>query len=71
MPLTGLQPVCIITTDAPSPLRTLLERHGVLEAVEAGRRIVLLEGRSLIDLDRIVPPGKTLAVIAFHLLGGG
>jgi hypothetical protein len=42
-----------------------------LEEVEAGQRIVLLEGRSLTDLDHIVPPGKTLAVIAFHLLGGG
>lgn len=71
MPMTGLQPVRIITTDAPSPLRALLDRHGVLAEVEAGRRIVLLEGRSLTDLDRVVPPGKTLAVIAFHLLGGG
>lgn len=69
--MTGLQPVRIIATDMPTSLRSLLKRHGVLEEVEAGRRIVLLEGRSLTDLDRVVPPGKTLAVIAFHLLGGG
>jgi hypothetical protein len=69
--MSGLPPVRIITTDTPRSLRILLRQHGVLEEVEAGQRIVLLEGRSLTDLDHIVPPGKTLAVIAFHLLGGG
>lgn len=69
--MSELPPVRIIATDTPISLRTLLKQNDVLEEVETGKRIVLLEGRSMTNLDHIVPPGKTLAVIAFHLIGGG
>ena len=52
-------------------LRTLLRTEDVLEDVEKGVSIVILEGRSIIDLGLKVKKGEKLAVIPLGALFGG
>lgn len=66
-----IQPVHVIITKHETTLRSLLQSNDLLDVVKRGNTIVLSEGKSLTDLDLIVPPGKKLAVISFEVLGGG
>ena len=66
-----IQPVYIIITKHETTLRSLLQANNLLDLVKKGNTIVLLEGKSLMDLDLVVPPGKKLAIISFEVLGGG
>jgi hypothetical protein len=43
----------------------------MLVSVKDGTKIILLEGKNLTDLDRIIPLGKKIAVISIDVLGGG
>jgi hypothetical protein len=52
-------------------LRVLLQQHGILDAVQQGTKIILMEGKNLADLDQLVPAGKKIAIISINLLGGG
>ena len=52
-------------------LRTLLRTEDVLEDVEKGVSIVILEGRSIIDLGTKVKKGEKLVVIPLGALFGG
>jgi len=52
-------------------LRTLLQQHGLLEAVQQGTKIILIEGKNLSDLNQHIPAGKKIAIISIDLLGGG
>jgi hypothetical protein len=65
------QPVHVIITKHETTLRSLLQSNNLLDLVKRGNTIVLSEGKSLTDLDLVVPPGKKLAVISFEVLGGG
>jgi hypothetical protein len=66
-----IQPVHVIITKQETTLRSLLQSNDLLDLVKRGNTIVLSEGKSLTDLDLVVPPGKKLAVISFEVLGGG
>ncbi|MCW4038750.1 MAG: hypothetical protein NWF13_08465 [Candidatus Bathyarchaeota archaeon] len=66
-----IQPVHVIITKQEMTLRSLLQSNNLLDLVKRGNTIVLSEGKSLTDLDLLVPPGKKLAVISFEVLGGG
>jgi hypothetical protein len=68
---TRTQPVHVIITKHETTLRSLLQSNNLLDLVKRGNTIVLSEGKSLTDLDLLVPPGKKLAVISFEVLGGG
>jgi hypothetical protein len=60
-----------IVSEEEMTLRELLMMNDVLEDVEAGIRIVLWNGSSLMDLDAMVPPGQKLVVVSVGALGGG
>lgn len=60
-----------ITSKGEQDLRTLLETEEVLEDVENGVSIVILEGRSITDLGRKVKTGEKLVVIPLGALFGG
>jgi hypothetical protein len=64
-------PIKKIVVEEKTVLRDLLEINGVLEDVEAGRSIVLAEGKSLKDLETVVSPGNNLVVVTVGALGGG
>jgi len=66
-----IQPVYVIIANHEMTLRSLLQANNLLDLVKRGNTIVLSEGKSLMDLDLVVPPGKKLAVISFEVLGGG
>ena len=66
-----IQPVQIIIPTNEKSLRDLLKENNVLDKVKMGNKIILLEGKSLTNLDLIIPPGKKLVVISFDVLGGG
>ncbi len=66
-----IQPVKIIIPKNEKSLRNLLKENNVLIQVKNGRRIVLMEGKSLTDLDQVIPLGKKIVVISFSVLGGG
>jgi hypothetical protein len=66
-----IQPVHVIIAKHETTLRSLLHANNLLDLVKKGNTIVLSEGKSLTDLDMVVPPGKKLAVISFEVLGGG
>ena len=67
----AMHPVRIIISNKETSLGNLLKEHNLFDHVKNGKRIVLIEGKSLMDLDLILPPGKRLAVIAIDVLGGG
>ena len=52
-------------------LRELLKLNNILSDVEAGRRIILVDGRHLSDLDEVILPGKKLVIVSIEALGGG
>ena len=60
-----------VVSEEEMTLRELLKMNDVLEDVEAGIRIILWNGSSLMDLDAIVPPGQKLVVVSVGALGGG
>ena len=64
-------PVRIIISNKETSLGNLLKENNLFDHVKNGKKIVLLEGKSLMNLDLIVPPGKRLVVIAIDVLGGG
>jgi len=66
-----IQPVHVIIASHETTLRSLLQANHLLDLVERGNTIVLSEGKSLTDLDWVVPPGMKLAVISLEVLGGG
>jgi hypothetical protein len=66
-----IQPVHIIIAKQEMTLRSLLQANNLLDLVKKGNTIVLSEGKSITDLDQVVPPGKKLAVISLEVLGGG
>jgi hypothetical protein len=66
-----IQPVQTIVSTKKEALRVLLQQHGILDAVQQGTKIILLEGKNLSDLDQLVPAGKKIAIISINLLGGG
>ena len=66
-----IQPVKIIISKNEKSLRNLLKENNMLIQVENGDKIVLMEGKSLTDLDLIIPSGKKIVVISFSVLGGG
>jgi len=66
-----VQPVHVIISKHETTLRSLLQTNNLLDLVKKGNTIVLSEGKSLTDLDRVVSPGKKLVVISFEVLGGG
>ena len=66
-----IQPVHIIIAKHETTLRSLLQANNLLDLVKRGNTIVLSEGKSLTDLDLVLPPGKKLAIISFEVLGGG
>ena len=66
-----IQPVHVIIVKHETTLQNLLQAHNLLDLVKRGNTIVLSEGKSLTDLNLIMPPGKKLAVISFDVLGGG
>ncbi len=66
-----IQPVKIIIPKTEKSLRNLLKENNVLIQVKNGHRIVLMEGKSLTDLDQVIPLGKKIIVISFSALGGG
>ena len=66
-----VQPVHIIIAKHETTLRSLLQANNLLDLVKRGNTIVLSEGKSLTDLDLVLPPGKKLAIISFEVLGGG
>jgi len=66
-----MQPIKIIISKHKKSLRNLLKENNVLSQVKSGDKIVLMEGKSLTDLDLMIPPGKKIVVISFVILGGG
>jgi len=66
-----IQPIKIIIPKNKKSLRNLLKENNVLIQVKNGHRIVLMEGKSLTDLDQVIPLGKKIVVISFSVLGGG
>lgn len=66
-----IQPVQTIISPKKEVLRVLLQQHGILDAVQQGTKIILMEGKNLADLDQMVPAGKKIAIISINLLGGG
>ena len=60
-----------IKSEEEQDLRTLLRTEDVLEDVEKGVSIVILEGRSVIDLGMKVKKGEKLVVIPLGALFGG
>ncbi len=66
-----IQPVKTIISKNEKSLRSLLKENNVLIQVKNGDKIVLMEGKSLTDLDLMIPPGKKIVVISFSVLGGG
>ncbi len=66
-----IQPVKIIIPKNEKSLRNLLKENNLLIQVKNGHRIVLMEGKSLTDLDQVIPLGKKIVVISFSVLGGG
>jgi hypothetical protein len=66
-----IQPVHVITAKHETTLRRLLQANNLLDLFKRGNTLVLSEGKSITDLDQVVPPGKKLAVISVEVLGGG
>lgn len=66
-----IQPVHVVTAEHETTLRNLLQANKLLDLFKRGNTIILSEGKSLSDLDQVVPPGKKLAVISVEVLGGG
>lgn len=66
-----IQPVHVLIAKQEMTLRSLLQVNNLLDLVKKGNTIVLSEGKSLTDLDQVVPSGKKLAVISLEVLGGG
>ena len=66
-----IQPVKIIIPKNEKSLRNLLKENNVLIQVKNGDKIVLMEGKSLTDLDMMIPSRKKIVVISFSVLGGG
>ena len=65
------EPVRILYTRTEMSLRELLKENKLLVSVKEGTKIILLEGKNLTDLDRIIPLGKKIAIISIDVLGGG
>ncbi len=60
-----------IVSGKEQDLRTLLATEDILEDVEKGVCIVILEGRSVTDLCTMVKTGEKLVVIPLGALFGG
>jgi len=66
-----LTPVKEIVVTQKMALRKLLKLNQVLSDVEAGKRIVLFEGRNLSDLNEVLLSGKRIVIVSIGALGGG
>jgi hypothetical protein len=64
-------PVIEILVTKKLTLRELLKLNEVLNDVETGRRIILVDGRHLSDLDEVILPGKRIVIVSIEALGGG